>query len=81
MPVGEHLADQLLIPMALAARPEAGGHGSRMVTTEPSLHARTNAEIIARFMDVAFEFEARDARRWEIRVGPRGAGDAHPIAG
>ena len=71
VPVGEHLADQLLIPMALAARPQAGGQVSRMVTAEPSLHARTNAEIIARFMDVAFAFEALDARRWQIRAGPR----------
>ena len=55
--VGEHLADQLLIPMALQAVHEGGG--SAFTTTEPSLHARTNAEIIARFLPVRFEFEAR----------------------
>ena len=54
VPVGEHLADQLLIPMALAA---GDGATSSFVTTAPSLHARTNAEIIERFLPVAFAFE------------------------
>lgn len=44
-PVGEHLADQLLIPCALA------GGGEYRATTWSS-HARTNAEIVARFLPV-----------------------------
>jgi RNA 3'-terminal phosphate cyclase (ATP) len=68
VPVGGHLADQLLIPMALAA---AAGETSVFVTTQPSLHARTNAEIIARFLAVSFEFEELDGGRARVRVGPR----------
>ena len=39
----EHLADQLLIPLLLTG-------GSQFRTTEPSLHTRTNAEVIGLFM-------------------------------
>lgn len=43
VPVGEHLADQLLIPLVLA-----GGGEFRTVT--PSLHTRTNIEVIELFL-------------------------------
>lgn len=43
-----HLADQLLLPMALAG-------GGRFTTTEPSLHFTTNASVIARFLPVQTE--------------------------
>lgn len=49
-PVGVHLADQLLIPLALAG-------GGAFVTGSLSLHARTNMEIIERFLPVKFEIE------------------------
>lgn len=42
-PIGEHLADQLLLPLALGA-------GGRYRTVEPSLHTRTQVEIIRRFL-------------------------------
>lgn len=42
-PVGEHLADQLLIPLALGA-------GGEFRTAEPSLHTTTNLEVIERFL-------------------------------
>jgi RNA 3'-terminal phosphate cyclase (ATP) len=41
-PVGEHLADQLLLPMAL-------GEGGCFVTSVVTPHLRTNAQIIERF--------------------------------
>jgi RNA 3'-terminal phosphate cyclase (ATP) len=50
--VGEHLADQLMLPMALA------GQGA-FTTDSVSQHALTNAAIIARFLPVAIGFEAR----------------------
>ena len=46
--VGEHLADQLLLPMALA------GRGS-FAALKLNLHARTNIDVIARFLPVRFE--------------------------
>ena len=48
-PVGEYLADQLMIPLALA-----GGGSNRAI--KATLHARTNAEIIARFLPVRLNF-------------------------
>jgi RNA 3'-terminal phosphate cyclase (ATP) len=53
VPVGSHLADQLLVPMALA------GAGS-IRTTGLTPHARTNIEVIQRFLDVPIEVKARD---------------------
>jgi len=51
--VGEHLADQLLLPMAV------GGGGS-FTTLEPTLHTHTNAEVIRKFgvADVRIEEQA-----------------------
>lgn len=48
--VGEHLADQIMLPLALA------GSG-RFSTACVSQHATTNAEIIARFLPVRITFE------------------------
>ena len=46
-PVGEYLADQLLLPMALA------GDGE-FLCTEISSHTRTNMEVIQKFLKVKF---------------------------
>jgi RNA 3'-terminal phosphate cyclase (ATP) len=59
-PVGEHLADQLLLPLAMA-----GGGGFR--TPKPTSHTRTNAEVIERFLPVRFEF-AEDGTAWRVSV-------------
>ncbi len=48
VPVGEHLADQLLIPMALAG-------GGRFRSVPASLHTRTNAEVIETFLPVRID--------------------------
>ena len=58
-PVGVHLADQLLIPMAMAG-------GGSFETRRPSLHTTTNAEVVGKFLDVAIEFE--DLERGITRV-------------
>jgi RNA 3'-terminal phosphate cyclase (ATP) len=62
-PVGEHLADQLLLPMALA------GSGA-FVTGEPSAHARTNRDVIRVFLDVGLELEPLEGGRTLVRAGP-----------
>ena len=49
VPVGKHLADQLLIPIALA--------GGTFRTGPLSAHATTNAALIERFLPVRFEIE------------------------
>lgn len=50
VPVGEHLADQLLLPMAVAG-------GGRFRAAPLSLHATTNIETIQQFLDVAIRVE------------------------
>jgi RNA 3'-terminal phosphate cyclase (ATP) len=62
VPVDEHLADQLLIPMALA-----GGGSFR--TIKPSLHTTTNAEVIQRFLPVPMRIEQESELVWRVTVG------------
>jgi RNA 3'-terminal phosphate cyclase (ATP) len=51
VPVGDHLADQLLLPMAVAG-------GGRYRTLEPlSLHATTNIDTIQAFLDLPIRLE------------------------
>ena len=58
-PVGEHLADQLLIPLALA--------GSDGFTTGPlTEHATTNVSVIERFLPVKFRMS--EAGKSRVRV-------------
>ena len=47
---GEHLADQLLLPMALAG-------GGRFTATTVSMHTETNAALIGKFLPVDIYFE------------------------
>lgn len=60
-PVGEHLADQLLIPLALA-------RGGSFLTGEPSPHTTTNIEIIKKFLDVEILLTPLDGGIWRIEV-------------
>lgn len=69
VPVGEHLADQLLLPLALAAAGE-GRRASSFTTVALSSHTRTNAEIIARFLPVRFELQELDSARARVSVTP-----------
>lgn len=64
-PVGAYLADQLLLPLALA-----GGEAFR--TVEPTAHARTNAWVIEQFLPVRVEFRA-DGGTWVAEVRRRPA--------
>ena len=64
MPVGEHLADQLMLPLALGA-------GGRFRTVKPSDHSRTNAAIIERFLGPVVEFSELGADRWDVMVRGR----------
>lgn len=61
-PVGEHLADQLMIPLAMA------GRGS-FRTLALSQHARTQIEVIGRFLDVALSAREIERDLVEVRAG------------
>lgn len=66
VPVGEHLADQLLIPLALAG-------GGSYLTGPLSLHTTTNIEVVRMFLDVPIEAEEVANDVWKIEVGARRA--------
>ncbi|MFC5477069.1 RNA 3'-terminal phosphate cyclase [Massilia suwonensis] len=61
--VGEHLADQLMLPLALAG-------GGRFTLSTVSRHAVTNASVIERFLPVSVRFEHGE-RRSTCVVKPR----------
>lgn len=61
IPVGEHLADQLLVPLALA------GSGS-LLTLRPSRHTTTNMAVIKQFMTIQFAQQETAADVWRIAL-------------
>ena len=61
VPVGRYLADQLLVPMALAG-------GGKFRTLSPTLHTTTNIEIVKKFLDVEITANEYDQNQWEIEV-------------
>ena len=58
---GPYLADQLLLPLALAG-------GGCFTTVKPSGHARTGASVIERFLPLSVTFEERDEGCWLVSV-------------
>jgi len=67
VPVGEHLADQLLLPMALAANQ---GQTSTFVTGPLSLHATTHIGLVKRFLDVDITVDETEPAVFTVVVGP-----------
>lgn len=61
VPVGRHLADQLLLPLALAG-------GGTFRTLAPSSHTTTNIETLGHFLDVAIRTDQLDRDVWEVTV-------------
>lgn len=62
VPVGRHFADQLLLPLCIA------GQGA-FRTLELSLHARTNLEVIKRFLDVNVRIHRQTGAARLVEVG------------
>jgi RNA 3'-terminal phosphate cyclase (ATP) len=63
-PVGEHLADQLLLPLALAG-------GGSFVTLPLSLHATTNMQVIRMFLEIEFTTRQLENDRWLVESSCR----------
>ena len=66
-PVGEYLADQLLLPLAIAA---SQGQSSRFRTGDISMHTKTHIDVIKMFLDVEIEVLEITPMQNEICVGP-----------
>ncbi|MBN1501872.1 MAG: RNA 3'-terminal phosphate cyclase [Spirochaetes bacterium] len=62
VPVGEHLADQLIIPICMA------GKGA-FRTMKPSLHTLTNIEVVKKFIDISIQVTEVNGKEWEIKIG------------
>jgi RNA 3'-terminal phosphate cyclase (ATP) len=63
-PVGRHLADQLMIPMALAG-------GGAFQTLPLTRHSMTNMEVIRKFLDVTIAAEKRDRLNWIVEIAEK----------
>jgi RNA 3'-terminal phosphate cyclase (ATP) len=61
VPVGTHLADQLLIPFALA--------GGSFVTQGLTPHAVTNIDVVRKFLDVQVKVSELGKGRWAVEFG------------
>ena len=64
VPVGAHLADQLLVPMALAG-------GGTFRTVMPTPHTLTNASVIQQFLEVPIAMEPEADGACRISIGAR----------
>lgn len=62
-PVGPHLADQLLIPLALA------GSGC-FLTGRPTNHTLTNIKVLQQFLDIDVAVDQVREKQWQLRIGP-----------
>lgn len=64
VPVGRHLADQLLLPMALGA-------GGSFRTLAPSRHTRTHAELLRAFLGTVVQLREVGEHTWQLEVPAR----------
>jgi RNA 3'-terminal phosphate cyclase (ATP) len=65
VPVGEHLADQLLLPLALGA-------GGTFRTAPPTLHTRTQAALLEAWLPVRVDLQPEGAGAvWRVEVARR----------
>lgn len=58
----KHLADQLILPLALASGPSA------FTTCEITQHLLTNVWVVEQFLDVGFEIEGEEGQRGGVQV-------------
>jgi RNA 3'-terminal phosphate cyclase (ATP) len=65
VPVGEHLADQLLIPFALAG-------GGSYKTGPLSRHAHTNIDVVKMFLDIEIAVEETRGGQWLVELRKSG---------
>jgi RNA 3'-terminal phosphate cyclase (ATP) len=62
VPVGKYLADQLMVPMAMAG-------GGKFRTLPLTRHSTTNIEVIKKFLDINIDVEKIDKDIYEVRIG------------
>ncbi len=60
-PVGQHLTDQLMIPMALAG-------GGRFPTIPLTRHSMTNIDVIKKFLDLEITVTREERLIWCVEI-------------
>lgn len=73
VPVGPYLADQLMLPMSIAA---THGRSSSFLTTPLSEHSRTHLEIIGQFLDVQLKTTDTADGNIIVAMGPLPASES-----
>ena len=68
VPVGTHLADQLLLPLGLGAHQGTGGGEFR--TVELTQHAQTQIDIVRVFLDVTIRVARQGPAQVRLRIEP-----------
>lgn len=61
VPVGRHLADQIMIPMAMAG-------GGRFRTLPLTLHSTTNLEILKQFLDIRVDVTKENRNVYQVNI-------------
>lgn len=70
VPVGRHLADQLVLPLAVAAA--IYGQASRFRTLPPTPHAVTHIDLVQRFLDLVVGTAEQPDGSWVVSLsGPQ----------
>jgi RNA 3'-terminal phosphate cyclase (ATP) len=67
VPVGPHLADQLLLPLGIAAYMKTGG--GTFQTMPLTEHSKTHIEILRRFLEIKIEVREAGAKSVIVEVG------------
>ena len=67
VPVGRHLADQLVLPLGVGAY--LGSGGGMFHTMDLSPHATTHLEILRRFLEIDAFVDCEDNGNWLVHFG------------
>lgn len=72
VPVGEHLADQLILPLAISAA--RGGGGGVFRSSPLTDHSKTHLEIVQKFLDIKTKVDTARDKTVTVRLEPKPAG-------
>lgn len=74
VPVGEYLADQIILPLAIGASQSTGGGTFR--TLKLSEHSMTHIEVVKSFLDIEIDIRETDRDSCSITIQPDGTQSA-----
>ena len=68
VPVGEYLADQLMMPMGLAA---SQGQTSSFRTGPLSMHSKTHIDVLKTFLEIDIDVQEENHESFLVRIAPK----------